>query len=166
MEPAVTRVLVTGASGYIACHVIDQLLRSPKGYLVRGTVRDLKNEKKVKPIKDLAGEDIKRLELVEADLLKEEGWDAAVKGCRYVLHVASPFPNSQPKDENEVIKPAVAGTHNVITACVRNNVEHVVVTSSTAAILSGNEKNMFTDKDWSDVKSPNCTPYDKSKTLA
>jgi nucleoside-diphosphate-sugar epimerase len=74
------------------------LLRSPNKYLVRGTVRDLKNEKKIKPLKDLAGEDVGRLELVEADLLKEDTWDNAVKGCRYVMHVASPFPNSQPKD--------------------------------------------------------------------
>ena len=71
MEPAGTRVLVTGASGYIACHVINLLLRSPKNYLVRGTVRDLKNEKKVKPLKDLAGEDVERLELVEADVMRE-----------------------------------------------------------------------------------------------
>jgi len=54
--------------------------------------------------------------------MKEEGWDAAVKGCRYVMHVASPFPKSQPKDEGEVIKPALIGTRNVINACLRNNV--------------------------------------------
>lgn len=99
MQEAETRVLVTGASGFIACHVIDLLLRSPKKYLVRGTVRDKNNSKKVQPIRDLAGEDIDRLEFVEADLMKEEGWDAAVKDCRFVLHVASPFPKSQPKDE-------------------------------------------------------------------
>lgn len=55
------RVLVTGASGFIACHVIDLLLRSPKNYIVRGTVRDLKNEHKIKPIKELAGQDAARL---------------------------------------------------------------------------------------------------------
>lgn len=47
--------MVTGAAGFIACHVIDLLLRNPKNYIVRGTVRDLNNEKKIKPIKDLAG---------------------------------------------------------------------------------------------------------------
>ncbi len=82
------------------------------------------------------------------------------------MHVASPFPKSQPKDEGEVIKPALMGTRNVMNACLRNNVEHVVVTSSVAAIMSGNEKNMFSDQDWSNILSENCTPYDKSKTLA
>jgi nucleoside-diphosphate-sugar epimerase len=161
------RVLVTGASGFIACHVIDLLLRSEKRYLVRGTVRDLKNEQKIKPLKDLAGEDLDRLELVEADLMREEIWDNAVKGCRYVMHVASPFPKSQPKDEGEVIKPALQGTRNVLNACVRNGVEHVVVTSSIVAIMSGNEdKNLFTDSDWTNMLSDKCNPYDKSKTLA
>lgn len=64
MEKAVRRVLVTGGSGYIACHVIDLLLRSPHKYLVRATVRDKSNLKKVKPLVDLAGEDQGRLELV------------------------------------------------------------------------------------------------------
>lgn len=95
-----------------------------------------------------------------------EGWDAAVKDCRFVLHVASPFPKSQPKDEGEVIKPALIGTRNVVSACVRNNVEHVVVTSSIASIMAGNEKNFFTDQDWSNTLSEDCLPYDKSKTLA
>jgi dihydroflavonol-4-reductase len=59
------------------------------------------------------------------------------------------------------------GTRSVLNACVRNGVEHVVVTSSIAAIMSGNDnKNLFTDSDWSNMLSENCLPYDKSKTLA
>lgn len=93
-------VLVTGGSGYIACHVIDLLLRNPNRYIVRATVRDKNNEKKVKPMMDLAGEDKDRLHLYEADLLKADSWDEAVKSCQVVLHMASPFPSKQPKDEN------------------------------------------------------------------
>ena len=69
-----TRVLVTGASGYLAMHVVKQLLDSGE-YIVRGTVRSLANEKKVKPIKDLSPENATYpLELVEADLMKKETW--------------------------------------------------------------------------------------------
>ena len=69
-----SRVLVTGASGYLAMHVVKQLVDSNE-YIVRGTVRSLANEKKVKPLKQLSSENAKYpLELVEADLMKKETW--------------------------------------------------------------------------------------------
>ena len=69
-----SRVLVTGASGYLAMHVVKQLLDSGE-YIVRGTVRSLANEIKVKPLKELSSENDKfPLELVEADLTKKETW--------------------------------------------------------------------------------------------
>lgn len=85
-------VLVTGASGYIAIHIVKLLLES--GYKVRGTVRSLKDEKKVSPLRKLVANPKHELELVEADLLNEQSWLNAVKGCTYVLHIASPFPNT------------------------------------------------------------------------
>lgn len=72
-------ILVTGASGYIACHIVKQLLE--KGYKVRGTVRSTKNEQKVAPLKRLVQNPRYPLELVEADLDKEDGWVNAVRGC-------------------------------------------------------------------------------------
>jgi nucleoside-diphosphate-sugar epimerase len=87
-------VLVTGASGYIASHIVKQLLE--KGYRVRGTVRNLNDEKKVAPLRSLATASEYQLELVEANLLDEACWLEAVKGCTYVLHTASPFPNIIP----------------------------------------------------------------------
>jgi uncharacterized protein YbjT (DUF2867 family) len=66
-------VLVTGASGYLASHCVQQLLVA--GYRVRGTVRDVKNAKKIDPIRKLAKAGFEHnLELVEADLEKEDGW--------------------------------------------------------------------------------------------
>ena len=96
-------ILVTGASGYIAIHVVHQLLQ--QNVKVRGTVRNLGNEKKVAPIQKLAAGKEGLLELVEADLLDEKSWPGAVKDCNYVIHVASPVPAKNPENEDEVIKP-------------------------------------------------------------
>jgi nucleoside-diphosphate-sugar epimerase len=73
-------------------------------------------------------------DFVKADLLKDEGWDEAMKGCTYVLHVASPFVLAEPKNENELIDPAVEGTKRILAAAKRAKVKRVVLTSSTAAI--------------------------------
>ncbi len=75
-----------------------------KGYRVRGTVRSLRDEKKVAPLRGLVKNPKHPLELVEADLLNESSWLSAVKDCTFVLHTASPFPISQPSDEMEVNK--------------------------------------------------------------
>lgn len=160
------KVLVTGASGYIAGHCIEQLLAA--GYSVRGTLRSLGRTNTVERLRALAQGEPQRLELVEADLADDSGWDAAVAGCRYVLHVASPFPATVPDDEDEVVRPAVEGTERVLNACARaQGVQRVVMTSSVAAIAYGHDADpahTFTEEDWSNVER--CDPYQKSKTLA
>lgn len=160
-------VLVTGASGFIAMHVVKLLLK--EGYAVRGTVRSLADPKKLKPIEDLKS-DIPdaSLELVEANLTTPDGWDKVVEGCDYVLHMASPFPATNPKNEDELIKPAVEGTLNVLRAC-GPSVQRVVLTSSVASVSSGHDAppngDAFTEDDWTDVDKVH-TVYEKSKTLA
>ena len=79
-------------------------------------MRDKKNEKKLAPIKKAFGENFSKLELTEADLLKPETLDEAIKGCDYVVHTASPFPLAIPDDENVIIKPAVEGTLAAVRA--------------------------------------------------
>jgi dihydroflavonol-4-reductase len=157
------KVLVTGATGFIGLHCIEQLLRG--GYFVRGTVRTESRGAEVINAMEQADLDASRLEIVCADLLKDEGWPAAIEGCRYVLHVASPFVLEEPKDEDELIKPAVEGTLRVLKACPGSTVEKVVLTSSFAAVGYGNTaKTMFNEDDWSDPQL--CSAYPKSKTLA
>jgi nucleoside-diphosphate-sugar epimerase len=95
-------VLVSGASGFLASHIVKQL--QEQGYRVRGTVRSLKDEKKVAPLRKLVENPKYPLELCEADLLDEKGWIDAVKDCKYVIHTASPVPNYVPDDENEVYR--------------------------------------------------------------
>ena len=171
VDDSVPLVLVTGATGYIATHAIQQLL-SAEQYRVRGTVRSLKNEEKVKELKGLVPDAKYPLELFEADLQNKESWPPAVQGCKYVLHIASPFPSSVPKNPDEVIRPAVDGTMNVLTACAESgSVKKVVLTSSIAAISCGGagrpdqpKDHVYTEEDWSPPEA--CAPYERSKTLA
>jgi nucleoside-diphosphate-sugar epimerase len=145
-----SRFLVTGASGYIALHVVDQLLK--EGHFVRGTVRSLKDQKKSEPIRNLSKNSKGELELVEADLLDANSWKQAVQNIDYILHVASPLPLSNPSNEDEVIKPAVDGTLNVLKAALETEVKRIVVTSSGLAITGYNyEDKIYSEKDWSDV---------------
>ena len=171
VDDGVPLVLVTGASGYIAAHAVQLLLSSGK-YRVRGTVRSLKNEKKVKELKELVPDAKYPLDLIEADLQNKESWPPAVQGCTYVLHIASPFPAAVPKNPDEVIRPAVDGTLNVLTACSESgSVKKVVLTSSIAAISCGGagrpdrpKDHVYTEEDWSPPEA--CAPYERSKTLA
>jgi nucleoside-diphosphate-sugar epimerase len=126
-------VLVTGGSGFVGAHCILQLLDA--GYRVRTTVRSLGREADVRAMLKVGGaEPDVELEFVAADLLSDDGWAAAVKGVDYVLHVASPFPASQPKNADDLIIPAREGALRVLRAARDAKVKRVVLTSSFAAI--------------------------------
>ena len=157
---------VSGASGYIALHLVKQLL--DQGYAVRGTLRSLSRGPSLQEA--LAKHtDISDLSFVEANLLSDEGWSAAVSGCEYFLHTASPVLNYAPKDEDELIIPAREGTLRVLKAASDANVKRVVLTSSVAAVYSGQKPNrVFTEEDWSDLTKPfsGYRAYAKSKTMA
>ncbi len=160
-----TRVLVTGASGYIGLHCIEQLIA--EGYEVRGTVRSPSRKKEIEEALTRCGRDLMKLELFEADLLKPNGWDDAVKDCTYVLHVASPFIVGIPKNDDELIKPAVEGTRNVIEAAIKHGVKRVVLTSSVAAITDTHDgKTVYSEEHWTDTNHPKTSAYYKSKALA
>ena len=148
------KVLVTGAAGYVAGHVIVELLEH--GHTVRGTVRDLGAKDKIGHLRGLGN-----IELVTADLTLNAGWDEAVAGCDVVLHTASPFFLSN--NETELVEPAVEGTLRVLKAAHREGVKRVVLTSSTAAIVNTSAER-YTEDQWSDAET--CSPYPKSKTLA
>lgn len=163
-----TRVLVTGATGFIALHCIQQLLEA--GYAVRGTARSKRRGDAVAEILRPHLSDpalLERLEIVSADLTADAGWPEAVGGCQYVLHVASPFPSAPPKDESTIIVPAREGALRVLRAAKAAGLERVVLTSSLAAVLYGVDRNKtFSEADWSNPDDPRIGAYEKSKTLA
>ncbi len=160
-------VLVTGGSGFIGAHCILQLLDA--GYRVRTTVRSLQREAGVRAMLRVGGaEPGEALSFIAADLMSDAGWPEAVAGCDFVLHVASPFPLSVPKHEDELIVPAREGAVRVLRAARDAGVKRVVLTSSFAAIGYGQKLTgrPFTEEDWTDLNGGDLSAYVKSKTLA
>src|SRR5204862_1468528 len=132
-----------------------------RGYKVRTTVRSLAREQEVRDGIGRVIEPGDRLTVLPADLLADEGWREAIAGCRYVLHVASPFPPAQPKDPDELIVPARDGALRVLRASLDAGVERVVLTSSVAAVRHGRRPpagGVYTERDWSDPDDTHLTP--------
>jgi dihydroflavonol-4-reductase len=160
-------VLVTGGSGFIGAHCILQLLQ--KGYQVRTTLRSINRKDEVLSMLRQGGSDqTDALSFSVADLMSDEGWKEAVKGCKFVLHVASPFPSKLPKKETEITKPAVEGTLRVLRFARDASVRRVVVTSSFAAIGYGQDpsERALSEVNWTNPENKKITAYVKSKTLA
>ncbi|PRY02078.1 SDR family oxidoreductase [Allonocardiopsis opalescens] len=164
---AQTRVLVTGGSGFIAGHCVLRLL--DQGCLVRTTVRSPEREGAVRAV--LADAGMVRgdaLSFAAADLTGEEGWDEAVSGCDYVLHVASPVRPGHVRNEDEIIAPARDGALRVLRAARDAGVRRVVLTSAFHAVGWGHPRTgrTFTEDDWTVLDGPGTDAYGRSKTLA
>jgi dihydroflavonol-4-reductase len=160
-------VLVTGGSGFLAAHIILQLLAA--GHDVRTTVRKPDRAADVLAMLRQGGAvSTDGVSFFVADLEADAGWAQAIEGCDYVLHVASPLPPQVPRDENELIVPAREGTLRVLRAARDAGVKRVVVTSSFAAIGYGHapQPKPFDETDWTNVDGADVQPYPKSKTLA
>lgn len=158
-------ICVTGASGFVASHIVATLLA--EGRRVRGTVRSLAKPEKYGYLTGLPGA-AERLELVEAELLSEGSYDAAVAGCGAVIHAASPYVVDVADPQRDLVDPALLGTRNVLRSCARaEGLERVVVTSSVAAVTDEpRDDHVFTEEDWNEQSSLTRNPYYYSKTLA
>ena len=158
------KVLVTGATGYIGLHCVHQLLN--QGYAVNGTLRSPSRKQEIIDALQNANTSTENLNLFVLDLTSDEGWDESMKGCDYVLHVASPL-SIDKTDEDFFIKPAVGGVNRAMHYAKKHQVKKVVLTSSVAAVFDSlDEKKYYDENDWSDPDNPDITPYNKSKTLA
>ncbi|NBU82501.1 MAG: aldehyde reductase [Flavobacteriaceae bacterium] len=159
------KVLVTGISGFVGQHCAAELLKN--GYAVRGSLRSLSKTDEVKNGIKKEVDPKGNLEFCELDLMKDEGWDRAMEGCDFVLHVASPFIVKAPKDENDLIKPAVEGTLRALKAAKKAGVKRVILTSSTASMQGGQYGVVKLNQDsWTDINEKSVTAYFKSKTIA
>jgi nucleoside-diphosphate-sugar epimerase len=159
-------VLVTGGTGFVGSHCVCQLLH--KGYTVRTTLRSMaRKQELIDMLRNGGITTFDKLGFIEADLTKDDNWDEAVKGCKYVLHVASPLPAKMPKDESEIIRPAVDGTLRVLRAALKAGVKRVVVTSNFGAVgYSHKDPNIvITEEEWTNPEDK-MTAYNRSKVLA
>lgn len=163
-------VLVTGATGYIAKHLVLQLLEA--GYTVKGSVRSLSREIELRDALRSKLSDpsaLERLTLVSLDLSSDDGWSDAMEGVDVLMHTASPFPMTQPKNEEDLIRPAVDGALRAVKAARAAGITRVIMTSSIVAIASKDpapNQSQFDEADWADLKHPTANAYVKSKTLA
>ena len=167
MEKSTSLVLVTGGAGFVAVHCILQLL--DRGYAVRTTVRSLsKKDQVVNMLRNGGITSFDKLSFVEADLTDDKNWDETVKGCDYVLHIASPIFLALPKDENEMIRPAVDGALRVLKAARDAKVKRVVMTSNFGAVgYSHKDRNVpITEESWTDPNQKGLSSYNKSKAMA
>lgn len=159
-------VLVTGGTGFVAGWTIAELLK--RGYEVRTTVRDIVKAEQVQSAVKRAGVTTDHLSFAVADLTKDEGWNEAVAGCTYVLHVASPLGNEAPRDLDALVAPARDGTLRVLRAAVKAGAKRVVMTSSGAAAtpLARKKLKVADETIWTDPNDPAINAYRKSKVLA
>ncbi|MEU6354540.1 aldehyde reductase [Streptomyces sp. NPDC047072] len=171
-----THVLVTGGTGFLGSHTIARLLSA--GHTVTTTVRSLARRSDVERMLAVAGAPhAGSVSYVEADLTSDRGWEEAVTGADYVLHVASPFPAARPGNEDEVIVPAREGTLRVLRAARKAGVRRTVLTSSFAAVGYGHGRTgqtgwtgrIFDEDDWTRTDATagrDVSPYIKSKAVA
>lgn len=160
-------VLVTGATGFVARHVVRALLHA--GYSVRGTVRAEPRRPDVYRGAGIPDGD-PRLDVVVADLAGDAGWREAAQGCSAVLHIASPFPLADPRDRESVIRPARDGTRRVLAGAAAAGCRRVILTSSIVAVIYGRDAGPrarpYDETDWTDPSRRDLTSYVVSKTLA
>ncbi len=163
----INKVLLTGISGWIAKHTAIELLNA--GYEVLGTIRNNNLvDQTTQTISKYASTE--KLSFVELDLLKDDGWNEAAKGCRYIFHVASPFPMKVSSNRESLLPVAVDGTLRVLNAGLNNGVEQIIKTSSIVAMFrKPNRTNPYTfgENDWSDENwIEGVSDYFLSKTKA
>ncbi len=165
------KVMVTGATGYVAGWIIKRLL--DEGHTVHATVRNPQNKEKIAHLKEMADRSEGRIHFFKADLLKKGDFAEAMQDCSHVFHTASPFTTAVKDPQKELIEPAVHGTENVLLQANQTpSVERVVVTSSCAAIYTDAKdtqdapQQMITEEIWNTTATLDYQPYALSKTLA
>ena len=158
------KVLLTGISGFIGLYCAKELLEA--GYSVCGTVR---SKLKAKIALDTLAQNkvnTKNLEFAVVDLTSDNGWSEAIEDCDFVMHVASPFSVTNPKNDAEMLVPAVKGTQRIMKFAQKAQIKRIVLTSSIVSMMCSIRNGQFGPNDWTDVNYPKLNTYIKSKTLA
>jgi nucleoside-diphosphate-sugar epimerase len=157
------KVCITGASGYLGSQILYKMVRDycKEEYQVKATVRDLNSTETMDPIKDFLKDEYDNVEFCQVDITNQEQVDSAIAGWNYVIHTASPYPDKNPEEEDEIIRTAVNGTVNVIEACKKAKVRRLVITSDLNTIIDFNsytENKVYDEEDY-------CTTDSKLRVL-
>lgn len=164
-------VLVTGATGFVAGHIVKRLLE--EGVTVHAAVRNPNDSDKLKYLSALTKKSRGKLLIFHGDLLEEGSYGDAMEGCSIVFHTASPFTLAVKDPQKELVDPALKGTRNVLEEVNRkDSVKRVVLTSSLVAMYGDNidlikvPNRTLTEKVWNKSSSLERNPYSFSKTVA
>jgi dihydroflavonol-4-reductase len=151
---------VTGASGFVAAHLVKLLLAD--GHAVRGSTRTAAPH-----LQSLPGAE-HGLQLFAANLMTPGSFGTMIHGCDLVFHTASPYQLTVRDPQRDLLQPAVEGTLNVLRACAaKPSVRRVVLTSSVAAITDEPpQDHVLTEADWNEQSSLTRNAYYYSKTMA
>ena len=156
--PADGPVAVTGASGYIGSHVVNNLVEA--GYAVRASVRDASRRDKTEFLLAMNGLGAGSVEIFQADLLQAASgaYDEVCAGCSALFHVAADLRTDAAYGAGSAQRTYDAimdGTRGVLESCRKaGSVKRVVYTSSCAAVWSGWRGGAdpsgyeFTEQDW------------------
>jgi len=165
MENSKPTVVVTGVTGFLGSWLTYQLLEDGR-FNVRATMRDSKDEKKIDNIRQGFGKHFDNLELVTADMSDDKSLEDSIVGCTYVFHVATPFPATSPKNEDEVIKPAVDGARSIVNACDKHGVKRLIFTSTIGTMDDWSKRDQTIDETNIAPITKTMIPYVKSKIYA
>jgi len=172
-----TRVLLTGGSGFIAAHVLDILLKN--GHSVVTTVRSQEKADKIAKAHSSYGKDKLDFAIVE-DIAQENAFDKAVVSdppFEAVIHTASPFHFNVTDVQKELLDPAIIGTTGILKSIKKSapTVKRVVITSSFASIINPFKANWpdhtYSEQDWNPITASQAIEnpangYRASKTFA
>jgi len=165
MESEQPTVVVTGVTGFLGSWLTYELLKDGR-FKVRATMRNKEDSLKVDLLRQGFGKLFDDLELVSADLSEDKSIDACIQGCTYVFHVATPFPVTSPKNDDELIKPAVDGAESIVKACDKHGVKRLIFTSTIGTMDDWSKRDETIDETSIAPVTKTMIPYVKSKIYA
>lgn len=157
--PTVRTVMITGANGYLASHIVKQFLE--KDITVHACVRDASNESSVRHLLRLPSA-VNRLKLFSTGDLGDDSlkgrYDAPLKGCDAVIHAATPLsPKLSGEEfdgERDMLRPGMKGTSELLESLLncetRSSIQSLVLTSSMSAAAPSPEPAIKDESHWSD----------------